>query len=69
MANIEPYGEPGRAAAVDGEVVLNGPGNVGVSMTLEAAEETAKQLLTAVDGARKQRAQASAGNPRPMASP
>jgi hypothetical protein len=34
-----------------GEIVLAGPGNVGVSMTVEAAEETGRRLLNAASPA------------------
>jgi hypothetical protein len=43
--------------AVDGEVVLRGPDGVAVSMTPEAAEETARRLLESSEEARRQRAQ------------
>jgi hypothetical protein len=41
--------------AVDGEVVLRGPNGVAVSMTPEAAEETARRLLKSAEEARRQR--------------
>jgi hypothetical protein len=41
--------------AVDGEVVLRGPDGVALSMTPEAAEETARRLLKASEEARRQR--------------
>jgi hypothetical protein len=50
----EALSEPGRATAVDGEVVQDGPDGVGVSMTPDAAEETAKRLGVAAAKARTQ---------------
>jgi hypothetical protein len=44
--------------AVDGEVVLRGPDGIAVSMTPEAAEETARRLLKAAKEAREQRPEA-----------
>jgi len=45
------YTEPGRAVAIDGEVVLDGPDGVGVAMTPAAARETARRLIKAADEA------------------
>ena len=41
--------------ALDGEVVLRGPDGIALSMTPEAAEETARRLLKASEEARRQR--------------
>ena len=41
--------------AVDGEVVLRGPDGTALSMTPEAAEETARRLLKSSEEARRQR--------------
>ena len=40
--------------AVDGDVVVLGPDGVAVSLTPEAAEESAKRLATAAEAARGQ---------------
>jgi hypothetical protein len=42
--NKDPYDEPSKVSAVDGEVVLDGPDGVGVSVTPEAAKETSRRL-------------------------
>jgi len=52
------YDEATVTDAVDGEVVLRGPDGVAVSMTPEAAEETARRLLKAAEEARRQRGRA-----------
>ena len=49
------YEEATVTDAVDGEVVLRGPDGIAVSMTPEAAEETARRLLKASEEARRQR--------------
>lgn len=51
---------PTKTDAVDGEVVLRGPDGVAVSMTPEAAEETARRLLASAGEARTQRAKPDA---------
>jgi hypothetical protein len=53
------YDTPSRVYAVHGEVVLDGPDGVGLSMTPEAAAETARRLAQAAEEAR---AQASAND-------
>jgi len=35
-----------------GVVIIDGPGNIAISMTVEAAEETARRLLIAAEKAR-----------------
>ncbi len=53
--NLNPaYDKPSRVFAVHGEVVLDGPNGVGVSMTPDAAAETAKRLARAAEEARTQ---------------
>lgn len=53
--NINPaYDQPSRVYAVRGEVVLDGPDGVGLSMTPQAAAETAKRLAAAAEDARAQ---------------
>jgi hypothetical protein len=51
MANHEAHGEPGEITAIDGEVVMHGPGNAGHSMTPEAAAETGRRLTEAAEQA------------------
>ncbi|MBC9031709.1 hypothetical protein IAG41_04830 [Sphingomonas sp. JC676] len=45
----------GVAAAEEGQVILDGPNGVAVAMTPEAAEETARSLLSAAEEATHQR--------------
>ena len=55
MTSSDAYDTPTETDAVDGEVVLRGPGGVALSMTPEAAEETGRRLLQAAASARRQR--------------
>jgi hypothetical protein len=48
------YDEPTKVAAVNGEVTLNGPDGIGLSMTPDAAEETGRRLTQAAGEARTQ---------------
>ena len=50
-----PFDQPTKVTAEKGEVVLVGPDGIGLSMTPDAAEETARRLL---EGARQARRQA-----------
>ena len=56
MGASKAYDEPTTVTVIDGEVVLDGPDGVGLSMTPEAAETTGRRL---VDAARKAREDAS----------
>ena len=51
---IPPYDEPTRARAIDGEVTLTGPGNIGLSMTPKAARDSARDLARATEKAHLQ---------------
>lgn len=51
---LRPYSEPMTVHAVEGEVVVLGPDGVAVSLTPEAAEESAHRLNTAASEARRQ---------------
>ncbi len=51
----EIYSEPSEVSAVDGAVQLDGPDNVDVAMTPEAAEETSERLAEESVRARGQR--------------
>lgn len=54
MSPKEPYDEPTQVTAIDGEVVLDGPDGIGVSMTSDAAEETGRRLKAGAEVARDQ---------------
>lgn len=47
--------EPSEVNAEQGEVIVEGPDGVAVSLTPEAAEETARRLSAAAVEARRQR--------------
>lgn len=47
MPHEKPYNEPSKVDAQDGEVVVDGPDGVAVSLTPEAAIETSERLLDA----------------------
>lgn len=51
---IQAYDEAGEIAAVEGEVVVLGPGQTAMSMTPDAAEEAARRLINAAIAARSQ---------------
>lgn len=52
------YDDPSEVTAEDGEVMVDGPDGVSVSLTPEAAEEIARRLIAAAAEARAQRDQA-----------
>ncbi|WP_311270368.1 hypothetical protein [Sphingobium sp. WCS2017Hpa-17] len=54
MSQAYVYEEGGKAFAEEGQVMLDGPDGVAVSMTPEAAENTAKELFRAAREARNQ---------------
>ena len=54
MSQAYVYEEGGKAFAEEGQVMLDGPDGVAVSMTPDAAEDTAKELLRAALDARNQ---------------
>lgn len=54
MSQAYVYEEGGKAFAEEGQVMLDGPDGVAVSMTPDAAEDTAKELLRAALEARNQ---------------
>jgi hypothetical protein len=49
-----PYRTGGKAVAEEGEVMLDGPDGIAISMTPDAAEETGNSLLSAARTARTQ---------------
>jgi hypothetical protein len=65
MTSRKAFNQPTQSAAVDGEVVLNGPDGVGLSMTPDAAEETARRLAGSAKEARAQSTGDSSGDPQP----
>lgn len=53
-----PFRDPMTVRVVDGEVVILGPDAIAVSITAEAAEESARRLTAAAEEARNSRAAA-----------
>ena len=49
------YDKPSDVSAEQGEVIIDGPDGVAVSLTPEAARETSSRLLRAADEAAGQR--------------
>jgi hypothetical protein len=48
------HGDPSEVAAEQGDVIVEGPNGVAVTLTAEAAEETARRMLRAASEARRQ---------------
>jgi len=55
MSEKQVFGEPSRVKAVDGAVELDGPDDVDVALSPEAAEETSDRLTSEAVRARGQR--------------
>ncbi|WP_114951824.1 hypothetical protein [Sphingosinicella terrae] len=54
MNSEEAIGQPSDVAAEDGDVIVEGPDGVAVTLTAEAAEETGRRMLRAARDARRQ---------------
>ena len=52
--SVEACSSPSEGAAEAGEVIVEGPDGVAVTMTADAAEETARRMLDAASEARRQ---------------
>lgn len=50
----EAFDEPMTVTAVDGEVVVLGPDAIAAALTPDAAEESARRLMTAAEEARRE---------------
>ncbi len=50
----KPYSNPSDVTADEGEVLVDGPGNVSVSLTPEAAAKTAERLQVEAERAQEQ---------------
>lgn len=59
MSPSKAYDEATNVTPVDGEVVLQGPDGVAVSMTPNAAKETARRLMEGAETAERQDPHAS----------
>ena len=54
MGSNAPHDDASSVSAEEGEVLVDGPDGVAVAMTPDAAEETARRLMTAAAEARRQ---------------
>ena len=61
----EVYNEPSTVAMTNGVVTVDGPGNTAVTLTPEAAAETADRLLECADKAFVERGQHVLDEPSP----
>lgn len=50
----KPFEEPMTVTTVDGEVVVLGPDAMAAALTPDAAEESARRLMTAAEAARRE---------------
>ncbi|MET0238714.1 MAG: hypothetical protein ABW184_02350 [Sphingobium sp.] len=48
------YGDPGKAVAEKGQVMLDGPDGIAITLTPDAAEQTGHELIRAAAEARVQ---------------
>jgi len=54
MDSLNAHGEPSEVLAEQGDVIVEGPNGVAVTLTPEAAEETARRMMRAASEARRQ---------------
>jgi hypothetical protein len=54
MESVQSHAQPSEVNAEQGEVIVEGPDGVAVSLTPDAAEETARRMILAADTARRQ---------------
>ena len=54
MASLNAHGDASEVAAEQGDVIVEGPNGVAVTLTPEAAEETARRMMRAASEARRQ---------------
>ena len=55
MQSVTVFAQPSEVNAEEGDVLVEGPDGVAVSLTPEAAEETARRLVDAAAEARRQK--------------
>lgn len=68
MVSLTAHSEPSEVNAEQGEVIVEGPDAVAVTLTPEAADETAKRLMKAAAEARRQSQVSAAGLKRGAAA-
>jgi hypothetical protein len=54
MASVRSHSQPSEVTAEQGQVLVEGPDGVAVSLTPDAAEETGRRLISAASEARRQ---------------
>ena len=54
MESVHSHAQPSEVTAEQGEVLVEGPDGVAVSLTPDAADETARRMILAADTARRQ---------------
>ena len=54
MNGIDACEDPSDVAAEEGKVIVEGPDGVAVTLTAQAAEETARRMMEAASEARRQ---------------
>ncbi|HEX8641775.1 MAG TPA: hypothetical protein VF704_11560 [Allosphingosinicella sp.] len=54
MDSLKAHGDPSDVMAEEGDVIVEGPNGVAVTLTPEAAEETGRRMLKAATEARRQ---------------
>lgn len=57
------FDQSGKAYAEEGQVMLDGPDGVAISMTPDAADETGRELIRAASEARQQIGKIESGTP------
>lgn len=64
MEPLRAHAQASQVVAEHGNIIIDGPGGVAVTMSPEAAEETARRLMAAVAEARDGAAAGSPDEPR-----
>jgi hypothetical protein len=64
MTSVGAHAHPSEIAAEEGDVIVEGPDGVAVTLTPDAAEETGRRMLRAAEEARRQRASLDAATLR-----
>jgi hypothetical protein len=54
MASVKSYSDPSDVAIEEGQVIVEGPDGVAVTLTPDAAEETGRRMIDAASQARAQ---------------
>lgn len=54
MVDLGAHGQPSEVVAEQGDVIVEGPDGVAITLTPDAAEETGRRMMAAADEARRQ---------------